>query len=112
MTVGSFPLQDKIAVVTGGGSGINLAFVKLSVEQGARVVIADVKLTKEAEDFVAQSGVKVVIFEKCDVTKRVDLENLAKASTEKFGDVPDVWIAGAGVFEPVFLSCYIVMNKS
>lgn len=31
MVVGNFPLANKIAVVTGGGSGINLAFVKLAL---------------------------------------------------------------------------------
>lgn len=111
MTVGAFPLKGKIAVVTGGGSGINLSFVKLAVKAGARVIIADIKLTTEAEEFVKEAGDKVVIFETCDVTKRADLENLATVSSAKFHDVPDVWIAGAGVFEPVCPSTVINSHR-
>ena len=102
MVVGAFPLKNKIAVITGGGSGINLSFARLAIDNGARVLIADLKLTKEAEEFVNKAGPRLVVFAKCDVTKRTDLENLAKASQKAFNDTPDVWIAGAGVFEPVF----------
>lgn len=102
MPVGELPLKDKIAVVTGAGSGINLSFAKLAVEEGAKVIVADIKLTNDGEDFLKIAGAKgAAIFVKCDVTKRADLENLVRASEEQFGDVPDVWIAGAGVFEPV-----------
>jgi NAD(P)-dependent dehydrogenase (short-subunit alcohol dehydrogenase family) len=110
--IGDFPLKDKVAVVTGGGSGINLHFVQIAVQQGAKVIVADLKLTEDAEKFMNSSeGGKSAIFVKCDVTIRADLENLIKVSEEKYGDVPDVYIAGAGVFEPVRslysrLTCY------
>lgn len=45
-----------------------------------------------------------VIFIKCDVRKRADLEELVKAAERTWSAVPDVWVAGAGVFEPVCLS--------
>jgi NAD(P)-dependent dehydrogenase (short-subunit alcohol dehydrogenase family) len=96
MVVGNFPLKGKIAVATGGGSGIVLSWVKMAVQQGARVVIADLKLTKDGQAFVDSTDAKAVVFAKCDVTKRADLENLVKASEKAFGDSPDVWIAGAG----------------
>lgn len=101
MAVGNFPLKGKIAVVTGGGSGINLSFVQLAVKAGARVIVADLKLTQEGETFMKGDGAKAAKFVKCDVTKRADLENLIVVSEKEFGDVPDVYIAGAGVFEPV-----------
>lgn len=102
MAIGDFPLNGKIAVVTGAGSGINLEFAKLAEKDGAKVIVADIQLTSDAEAFVKASGAKgTVIWVQCDVTKRADLENLPKESEKQFGDVPDVWIAGAGVFEPV-----------
>jgi NAD(P)-dependent dehydrogenase (short-subunit alcohol dehydrogenase family) len=100
-TFGDFPLKGKIAVVTGGGSGINLSFVKLAVEEGARVIVADLKLTEDGERFMNGQGKQSTIFTKCDVTKRAELENLMAVSEKEFGDVPDVYIPGAGVFEPV-----------
>lgn len=105
--VGDFPIKSKIAVVTGAGSGINLSFAKLSVQQGARVIIADLKLTSDAESFLSGEGAKAAIFVKCDVTKRSQLENLIMVSQEKFGNIPDVYIAGAGVFDPV---CILLLN--
>jgi NAD(P)-dependent dehydrogenase (short-subunit alcohol dehydrogenase family) len=101
MVLGDFPLKGKIAVVTGAGSGINLSYAQLAVQQGARVIVADLKLTKDGEKFMKDEGAKAAIFVKCDVTKRAELENLIVVSEREFGDVPDVYIAGAGVFEPV-----------
>lgn len=101
MPFGDFPLKDKIAVVTGAGSGINLSFAQFAVQAGARVIVADLKLTSDGEKFMSGEGAKAARFVKCDVSKRADLENLVTASQKEFGDVPDIYIAGAGVFEPV-----------
>lgn len=102
MPCGDLPLKSKVVLVTGGGSGINLSFVKLAVQREARgVIIGDLKLTPEAEKFVQANSTKVV-FAKCDVTRRKDLENLIKVAADRFGGVPDVYVAGAGVFEPAW----------
>ena len=42
-----------------------------------------------------------MVFVKCDVTVWSDLQELTHVSEREFGDVPDVWVAGAGIFEPV-----------
>ena len=102
MVVGKFSLDGKIAVVTGAGSGINLAFAKSAEAQGAKVILGDLRLTEDAQRFVAQAQSKdTVVFVRCDVTKRADLEGLVVQSEQKWGAVPDVYVAGAGVFEPV-----------
>ncbi|CAK7244581.1 MAG: hypothetical protein STHCBS139747_006125 [Sporothrix thermara] len=99
MVVGAFPLAGKIAVVTGAGSGINLAFAKQAVTQGARVIMADIQMTDDAKAFAAANE-KNALFVRTDVTKRAELENTVVQAEKAFGDVPDVYIAGAGVFEP------------
>lgn len=101
MVLGTFSLSGKIALVTGGGSGISLSWAKLAVSQGATVLIADLKLTTKGEAFLQEAGSEKAIFVKCDVSKRAELENLIVQSEKQFGDVPDVYIAGAAVFEPV-----------
>ena len=70
------------------------------VSKGAKVVIGDLRLSTEAEEFAKSS--KDVTFVECDVTNWKDLQNLITASEERFGDVPDVYVPGAGIFEPVF----------
>ncbi|OAA53002.1 NAD(P)-binding domain protein [Cordyceps fumosorosea ARSEF 2679] len=96
--VGDFPLSDKIVLVTGGGSGIGLAFCKQALSSGARVVIADLRLTPAAEELAAANKDSVA-FLKCDVTNWEDLEAVVPFSETTFGDVPDVYAANAGIGE-------------
>ena len=74
--------------------------------QGASVIIADLRLTDEAEEFVKLA--ENVVFAKCDVVNWEDLQNLIDVSKKEFGDVPDVYIAGAAVFEPVRISSVLI----
>jgi NAD(P)-dependent dehydrogenase (short-subunit alcohol dehydrogenase family) len=80
--------------------GISLAFARLCVSAGSKVLIADLRLTTEAELFVSQHS-KIVEFVKCDVSIWREMEVLGQRAIAAWGDVPDVWVAGAGVFEPV-----------
>jgi len=80
-------------------AGINLAFTRLAASHGAKCIIADLRLTPEASAYIATAS--NVIFTKCDVTQWADLQNLITVSKQKFGDVPDIYVPGAGVFEPV-----------
>lgn len=66
-------------------------------EKGAKVIIGDISLRPEAKELVEKGAV----FERCDVTKWDDMENLVKVSEKRFGDVPDVYHANAGVLDPV-----------
>jgi NAD(P)-dependent dehydrogenase (short-subunit alcohol dehydrogenase family) len=98
--VPDFPIKSKIVVITGGGSGIGLALARLCHSQGARVLIGDLKLTKEGETFTRSDSAGAIIFEKCDVSSWKSLHDLISASVTAFGDVPDVYVPCAGVFEP------------
>jgi NAD(P)-dependent dehydrogenase (short-subunit alcohol dehydrogenase family) len=74
------------------------------------VLIADLKLSKEAESIVNGSN---VVFLETNVAHWADLQRIITASKERFGDVPDVYVAGAGIFEPVrtfFLLLYSIAN--
>ncbi|CAK3847636.1 hypothetical protein B0A54_05979 [Lecanosticta acicola] len=102
MVVGAFPLDNKIAVVTGGGSGINLSFAKLLLSSpGTKALICDLKLTSEAEE-LAQHNPDRLAFMRCDVSNWNDLTSIPSQVSKAFGQgaVADIWIAGAGVFEP------------
>ncbi|KAK5165009.1 hypothetical protein LTR04_001547 [Oleoguttula sp. CCFEE 6159] len=98
--LGDFPLAGKIVVITGGGSGIGLAFAKACLAASARVLIGDLKLTPEAEALIRESSSGKIHFTECDVTQWAHLQNLITVSTSRFGDVPDVYAPIAGVFEP------------
>ena len=88
-------LRNKIAVVTGGGSGIGLATAKRFVEEGAYVFIAGRRQT-ELDKAVAEIGSNVTAV-RADVSKLEDLDHLYKTVAKK-GKI-DVVFAGAAFVE-------------
>ncbi|PWY96153.1 NAD(P)-binding protein [Aspergillus sclerotioniger CBS 115572] len=95
---GDFPVDNKIVLVTGGGSGIGLQLIRLASAKGAKIIIADLQLTPEAQHLVDTT--ETVIYQRCDVRNWDDLHALIQVSRDKWNDVPDVYIASAGIFEP------------
>ena len=89
-------LQDKVAVITGGNSGIGLAAARAFIEEGARVVIfgRDQKTLDEASDELGDNAFAV----RGDVTSDADLDRLYAETKTRFGMV-DVLFANAGVAE-------------
>lgn len=101
--VPSFTLAGKIVLITGGGSGIGLAFAQLCQKAGACVILGDLKLTPEAETYISsqpKTDNNNIIFERCDVTSWSSLQNLISASISAFADVPDIYAPVAGVLDP------------
>ena len=79
--------------------GICAKFVKQAADIGAKVIAADLALNDDSKKLF--EGNSNIAFQKTDVAKWEDLHELVKAAKEKFGSTPDVYVAGAGVFEPV-----------
>ena len=86
-------LNNKIAVVTGGSSGIGLATAKRFVEEGAYVFLAGRRLA-ELDKAVAEIG-KNVTAVKADISKLDDLDRFYNAIAKK-GKI-DVIFAGCGL---------------
>jgi 3-hydroxybutyrate dehydrogenase len=98
-------LQGKVAVVTGGGSGINLAFTKLLYTAGCNVLVADVALHSTAEQWLSSiqenpTSNAQVVFVQTDVTDWTQVENIFEVCQAKFETTPDIVVPGAGVYEP------------
>jgi NAD(P)-dependent dehydrogenase (short-subunit alcohol dehydrogenase family) len=86
-------LSGKVAVITGGNSGIGLATAKRFVEEGAQVVITG-RRKKELED--AAAAIERNITAVGDVSRLQDLDRLYSAVREKHGRI-DVLFANAGI---------------
>ncbi len=88
-------LSNKIAVITGGCSGIGLATVDLFVAEGARVVIADIQDAR-GEALAARLG-DAVRYQHCDVTDEAQIQALMQSAVDHFGGLDIVFNnAGAG----------------
>ena len=72
-------LRSKVAVVTGGGSGIGRELALACAKEGMRVVLADVD-----ERGMAETG-KEFVQVRCDVSKADELEKLAHETYKRFG---------------------------
>ena len=87
-------LEGKVAVVTGGNSGIGLATAKRLQEEGARVVIAG-RSKKTLDEAVKSIGNGVLALQ-ADVAKLSDVDHLYKEISQKLGKI-DVLFVNAGV---------------
>jgi len=90
-------LENKVAIITGAGSGIGAATAKLFAKEGAKVVVAD---------YVEEGGLKTVeeikaaggeaIFVKADVSKAADIDAMVSKCVETFGKL-DILFNNAGI---------------
>lgn len=87
-------LEGKVAVVTGGNSGIGLATAKRLQQEGARVAISG-RSTNTLDEAVKMIGNGVVAV-RADVANLADLDNLYAVVSEKLGRI-DVLFVNAGV---------------
>src|ERR1700733_7599266 len=93
-------LAGKIAVITGGSSGIGLATAKRFVEEGAHVVITGrrEKELKEAAAIITRNGTTVT----GEVSRLEDLDRLYAVVKEKHGPIDILFAnAGAGTIAPL-----------
>lgn len=93
-------LNGKVAVITGGNSGIGLSTAQTYVDQGANVVIfgRNQATVDQAIETLGQQAIGVV----GDVTSIDDLKRLAEVTQQRFGSVDIVFAnAGVGVFAPI-----------
>lgn len=93
-------LTGKVAVVTGGNSGIGLATAKRFREEGAKVAISG-RDQRTLDEAVKTIGGEVLAV-RADVAKLADLDKLYKTVSEKFGKI-DILFANAGIgkFVPI-----------
>jgi NAD(P)-dependent dehydrogenase (short-subunit alcohol dehydrogenase family) len=89
-------LEDKVAIVTGAGSGIGAASARLFAAEGAKVVCADV--SGDEEKTAAEIGAAAVALH-VDVSVAAEVEGMVATAEERFGKL-DILFGNAGIGGP------------
>lgn len=93
-------LTDKVALITGGASGIGRATAELFAAEGARVMIADWNLEgAEATAATIQAQGGEAIASKTDVSSEADIQAMIQATMAQFGRI-DILFNNAGAGSP------------
>ena len=87
-------LKDKIAIVTGGASGMGASTARIFAREGAKVVISDVN-DRDGEALAKEIG-GAARFLHLDVTSEADWKKVADTAVQSFGRI-DILINNAGV---------------
>ena len=101
-------LDGKVAIITGGNSGVGAATAELFAKEGAKVVISARRLPQleEVAARIRENGGEVLAVP-TDVSKVEDVENLVAKTVEAYGKI-DVLVNNAGVLEAGLkpIDCY------
>ena len=89
-------LQDRVAIVTGGGAGIGRSVCVNMVKEGAKVVVADINqaAAQETADGIKKEGGDALAI-KTDVTQKPDTQALAETTLKTYGKI-DILVNNAG----------------
>ena len=92
-------LQDKVAIITGGNSGVGATTALLFAKEGAKVIISARRQPQleEVAEKIRQAGGEVLPVV-CDISKHEDADHLVEKTIETYGKV-DILINSAGVLE-------------
>ncbi len=92
------PLQDRIALVTGGGQGLGEAICHRLAREGAHIVVADLNLNgaeRVAADIMAHTDRRAIAVQ-ADVTDEAQVEAMIRRTVDEFGRL-DILISNAGI---------------
>src|ERR1700688_323690 len=91
-------LKDKVAVITGGATGIGRATAELFAREGAKVALGDIADTAPVAAAIERAGGTVLALD-TDVTKGRDFERLIEAAVGRWGGL-DIVFNNAGIALP------------
>jgi glucose 1-dehydrogenase len=101
-------LQNKVVIVTGGGTGIGLGIVRCCVQEGAIVVLAQrrVEIAEAEAEILRGEGHRVLAL-RCDVSQRDDVQALVQRTVDDYGRldamINNAALTGASVAARPFL---------
>lgn len=94
-SMNNFSIKDKVAIVTGGGGVLGSSIAKSFAEEGAKVVLLDIREDKLSEKIAELGSFGELTGLECNVLDKKSLENVCKSITHKWGCI-DILLNIAG----------------
>lgn len=91
-------LENKVAVITGAGSGMGKSMIELFAKEGAKIIAADINEAGVNEVISSLNGPGEITFCKTDVSDRAQVENMIDQAMNKYGKL-DILINNAGILD-------------
>jgi 3-oxoacyl-[acyl-carrier protein] reductase len=90
-------LDDKVAIITGAGQGIGLAYAERYLAEGARVVVAEINEERAASAMKQLDGKGDAIFQRTDISDEQSAQDCAAATIDAFGKI-DILLNNAALY--------------
>src|SRR6476469_6194020 len=90
-------LEDKVALITGAGQGIGLAYAERFLAEGAKVVVAEINEDRAASAMKQLEGTGDVIFQRTDISDEQSTKDCAAATLDRFGTI-DILMNNAALY--------------
>jgi 3-oxoacyl-[acyl-carrier protein] reductase len=90
-------LEDRVAVITGAGQGIGLAYAKRFLEEGAKVVVAEINEERAAKAMTELDGRSRALFVRTDISDEQSTLECATTTKDHFGRL-DILINNAALY--------------
>jgi 3-oxoacyl-[acyl-carrier protein] reductase len=90
-------LEDKVAIITGAGQGIGLAYAKRFLEEGAKVVVAEINEERAESAMKQLAGLGPAVFVQTDISDEQSAKDCAAATVAEFGTI-DILLNNAALY--------------
>ncbi len=90
-------LQDKVAIITGAGQGIGLAYAQRFLAEGAKVVVAEINEERAAAGMSVLEGQGDALLVQTDVSDETSAQACVDKAVEAFGTV-DILLNNAALY--------------